>query len=67
MKMIGVLAKQDVLQGLDAWSMALFTRGLGMPVEEIKALLKEVEEDLNTKRLHVYVPIYVVHGRKPEQ
>jgi SAM-dependent methyltransferase len=67
MKMIGVLAKQDVLQGLDAWSMALFTRGLGMPVEEIKALLKEVEDDLNTKRLHVYVPIYVVHGRKPEQ
>lgn len=57
MKVLGAWCKQDVLEGLQAWSMAALTRGLGMKPEEVELLLMEVRNDINSRKLHVYIPM----------
>jgi hypothetical protein len=57
MKMLGAWCKEDVLEGMQGWSMAVLTRGLGMSKEEVELLLMEVRNDINSKKLHVYVPM----------
>jgi hypothetical protein len=55
MKQLGVWFKQDLLEGLQAWSMSPLTRGLGMTTTEVELLLMEVRNDINSRRLHVYM------------
>src|SRR5947207_3346529 len=50
MKVLGVWCKRDVLEGLQAWSMAALTRGLGMKREEVELLLMEVRNDINSRK-----------------
>ncbi|KAL3426083.1 methyltransferase domain-containing protein [Phlyctema vagabunda] len=57
MKMIGMYCKEDVLQGLPAWSMAAFTRGLGMEYTEVEKLIFDVQAEIREKGLHCYVPV----------
>jgi len=66
MKMLGAWGRENVLSGLQGWSMAVFTRGLGMSNVEVEMLLAEVRNDINSRNLHAYMPIYIVYGRKPE-
>jgi hypothetical protein len=57
MKTLGAWCKADVLDGMQGWSMAVLTRGLGMSKEEVELLLMEVRNVINSKKLHVYVPM----------
>lgn len=57
---------QNLLDGLNAMSMALFTRVLGWSTERIEVLLAEVRNDLKDRRIHAYAEVYVVYGRKSE-
>ena len=57
MKTLGALSKQDVLAGLQGWSMAVLTRGLGMSSSEVELLLLEVRNDINSGKLHLYIPM----------
>jgi hypothetical protein len=42
MRQVGAWAKEDLLTGLQELSMAIFSRGLGMSVEEIEMFLVDV-------------------------
>jgi len=55
MKMLGAWCKEDVLSGLQGWSMAVLTRGLGMSPNEVEMLLMEVRNDINSKKLHAFI------------
>ena len=57
MKMLGAWYREDLLTGLQGMTLAVFTRGLGMPVEEIEQLLVSVREDIMSNRIHIYTPV----------
>jgi hypothetical protein len=59
--------QQNLLDGLNAMSMALFTRVLGWSTERIEVLLAEVRNDLRDRSIHAYAEVYIVYGRKPLQ
>jgi len=51
--------------GLEAASLAFFTRVLGWSVEQLKGFLVELMACVNDRNIHAYWPIHVIHGRKP--
>ncbi|APA15836.1 hypothetical protein sscle_15g106060 [Sclerotinia sclerotiorum 1980 UF-70] len=64
-KVLSVWVQKNVLMGLEAMSMALFTRVLGMEKEQVKELLVAVKADIENKRIHCYSEGVLVYGRKP--
>ncbi|KAL3423929.1 methyltransferase domain-containing protein [Phlyctema vagabunda] len=65
-KTLGAWCKEDVMKGLQAISMAVMTKGLRMAPEEIDSLIADVKKDVESGKVHVYIPIYVVYGRTPK-
>jgi hypothetical protein len=57
MKTLGAWAKEDFLVGLQGWSMAVLTRGMGMSSENVELLLADVRKEINSGKLHVYMPM----------
>jgi hypothetical protein len=57
MKTIGTWSKENVLEGMQGWSVAVLTRGLGMSIEEVELMLMEARNSINSRKLHVYVPM----------
>ena len=55
-----------MMESLDAYSFALFTRIFGWSTEKIQELLKGVRRDLLDRTWHGYSRVYVVYGRKPK-
>jgi hypothetical protein len=57
LKMMGAWCKENMLAGIQGWSMAVLTRGLGMTRNEVELLLMGVRSDINSRKLHIYVPL----------
>lgn len=53
-KYLSIWMRHDMEQGLEAWSMALFTRVLGWSPERLKTLLQGVKKDLYDTRIHAF-------------
>lgn len=68
MKQAGALYTVTSETGYEAYTLALCTRVLGVPAEEMKQLcMTSYEAHLDRKAgIHAYIPYYVVYGRKPE-
>ncbi|KAE9371993.1 S-adenosyl-L-methionine-dependent methyltransferase [Stipitochalara longipes BDJ] len=64
-KMLGLWYREDLLSGLQGFTMALLTRALGMTTVEVELLLTGVREDIKSNKIHIYIPVRVVYGRKP--
>jgi hypothetical protein len=56
-KVLGSLALMDSLEAVEAVSMAVLTRGLGMSAIEVADMLVDVKRDLQDKRIHSYYPM----------
>jgi SAM-dependent methyltransferase len=54
MKYISLWLQHNMLQAMEAISMALFTRVLGWDVERLKEFLERVKVDIKDTRLHAY-------------
>ncbi|KAK0127882.1 hypothetical protein ONS96_007382 [Cadophora gregata f. sp. sojae] len=65
MKTLGLWYREDLLAGLQGFTVAVLTRALGMSGEEVELLLVRVREDIRSNKIHVYIPVRVVYGRKP--
>ncbi|KAE9375862.1 S-adenosyl-L-methionine-dependent methyltransferase [Stipitochalara longipes BDJ] len=65
MKTTGAWMRMDMLVGLQAMSMAIMTRGLGMTPEEVEAHLANVKTEIESDKLHAYFLVMLVYGRKP--
>ncbi|KUJ14139.1 S-adenosyl-L-methionine-dependent methyltransferase [Mollisia scopiformis] len=61
----GRISQENLLSALESLSYAPMTRYLNMSKEEVDAILIDVEKEINDTKIPAYLPIYVVHGRKP--
>lgn len=66
MKDIGMWTLENLENGLEALSTALFTRVLGWEKEELDAFLVGVRKEMRDTKFHTYWDIIVVFGTKPE-
>lgn len=56
-KIMGAWTNKNTLEGLEAVSLAMMTRSLGMPVEEVQAVLENVRRDMSDRSIHAYYPV----------
>ncbi|MAD85599.1 MAG: hypothetical protein CL912_21775 [Deltaproteobacteria bacterium] len=56
-KTLGLWNMVNTLDGLEGFTMAMFTRVLGWTPEEVQLFLVEVRRDCKDKRLHNYWPV----------
>ena len=54
MKMMGLWQMTNFLDGIEAVSMAIFTKGLGMSHEEVQVFLVDVRNDIKDHNIHFY-------------
>ncbi|KAL1880038.1 hypothetical protein Daus18300_001401 [Diaporthe australafricana] len=64
-KLLGAMCCQNLLEGVQSMSLALFTRVLGMSSDDVLAFLVDVKKDLVNRKIHSYCGVYFVYGRKP--
>jgi hypothetical protein len=57
MKMLGTWYREDLLSGLQGFTVAVLTRALGMSSEEIELLLVGVRNDIKSNKIHIYIPV----------
>lgn len=65
LKDVGKVAKLTVLEAIEPYSLALFTRVLGLTYEETQEFMLKVQDDLMDSRQHVYGRVHYVYGRRP--
>ncbi|KAK7529926.1 S-adenosyl-L-methionine-dependent methyltransferase [Phyllosticta citribraziliensis] len=66
LKMLGRFNENGLLEGLQAFTLAWFHRGLGWTKEEIEVYLVQVRKAISDRNVHAYHKMYVVWGRKPQ-
>ncbi|ROT36375.1 S-adenosyl-L-methionine-dependent methyltransferase [Sodiomyces alkalinus F11] len=64
-KELGMWANENMGGGLQAITLALFTRVLGWLPEEVEVFTAEVRRDMRNPRYHAYWPIIVTYAQKP--
>ncbi|KAF2084570.1 S-adenosyl-L-methionine-dependent methyltransferase [Saccharata proteae CBS 121410] len=67
LKTLGRFSESSLLEGLQAFSLAWFHRGLGWSKEEIEVYLIQIRKSISDRSVHAYHKVHVVWGRKPEQ
>jgi len=65
MRLIGAFETQNLLQGVSAFSLRMFGRGLGWTREQTEVYLTTFRKDLMDLRYHTYYEFIVVYARKP--
>jgi hypothetical protein len=66
LKEIGRYQRAQVLDAVEAYTLALFTRVLSRSLQETQTHLERVKGELVDPKLHLYTPQYIIYGRKPE-
>ncbi|RDW63627.1 hypothetical protein BP6252_11172 [Coleophoma cylindrospora] len=56
-KKLGLWCKENFFSGLQGFSMAVMTKALGMSAADVDMLLAEVRAEVESKKVHVYVPM----------
>ena len=54
-----------MLEALEAYSLAFFTRALGWTADEVGIFLTGVREELINRKIHLYAKHVYVYGQKP--
>lgn len=65
-KDVGALNYMQMVEGLEAYSLALYTRFLKWSKEETLVFLPKVRKSLNDPKIHSLYRLYVSIGQKPE-
>ncbi|KAJ5852200.1 uncharacterized protein N7529_011585 [Penicillium soppii] len=66
LKELGRYNQLNVLEGIPAYTYALFTRMLGWSRAEIEVLTAGLRKELRNTTLHLYTKVRIVYGQKPE-
>lgn len=66
LKTVGAFELVNMVDGIEGLTMRLFSKALGMPVDEIQVLLMNVRKEAKNSKIHSYYPFYIIFGRKPE-
>ena len=62
---IGLYWRSVLLAGLESIALGPLTRGLKWSKEEVDVLVAEVRQAYMDKRIHSYMPFYIIYGQKP--
>ncbi|KAE9374659.1 S-adenosyl-L-methionine-dependent methyltransferase [Stipitochalara longipes BDJ] len=65
-KTLGLWNLANLLDGVEGFTMAMFTRILGWQPQEVETFLVGVRADSRNLKIHNWYPIHVVYGQKPE-
>ncbi|KAI9167600.1 putative methyltransferase tdiE [Paramyrothecium foliicola] len=65
LKELGRMWERNMLSGLSGFSVWLFNRAFGRTPAETEVMLMDVRREMSDPRIHSYMPVYVVWGRKP--
>jgi len=65
LKAIGTWNLLSALEGLEGFSMGLFTRLLGWKPEDVQLFLVDVQKDIRDSKIHPQGDFHVVYARKP--
>ena len=66
LKEIGAWNYLQMIEGLEAFHTAVFTRVLGWSVEEVAAMNEGMKRELRGPKMHLMFDLHVCYGRKPE-
>ncbi|KAH8430865.1 class I SAM-dependent methyltransferase [Aspergillus melleus] len=66
LKLLGKLNRMHTQEGIEGYTMMLFTKYLGWTREEVEAFLTRMRKGLHDPSIHPYQEVTVVYGRKPE-
>ncbi|TKA22627.1 hypothetical protein B0A50_07636 [Salinomyces thailandicus] len=64
-KKLGELLERDLLSALEGASMRLYTKVLGWSEEAVRKHVGEVQEDIQRRKAHAYIPIDFLWAQKP--
>ncbi|RMJ29068.1 Methyltransferase [Aspergillus sp. HF37] len=64
MKELGAYQQVNMLEGMETYTLALFTRVLGWSTESVQVFLSEVWKEVVNRKLHLYGKFYFVYGQK---
>ncbi|KAL8999369.1 MAG: hypothetical protein Q9169_001795 [Polycauliona sp. 2 TL-2023] len=64
-KTIGAWNLVQIEDGLEGFTLRLFTQMLGWKSEEVQVLLANVRKDLRNPKIHAQFDFYVAYGQKP--
>lgn len=53
-----------MLEAMEAYTLAFFTRALGWSAEEVGVFLVGVRKELTDRKLHLYAKHYYAYGQK---
>ncbi|KAI0158820.1 S-adenosyl-L-methionine-dependent methyltransferase [Pestalotiopsis sp. NC0098] len=62
---LSTIARRNLLEGLEAFSMVLFTRYANMSKDEVLTLVQNAKDDFFDTKYHVYMQVVVTMGQKP--
>jgi len=61
---LGLYHQVNLLEALESYTYALFTRFLGWTRDEIEQLLENLRRELTDLSVHAYTKVYIVYGQK---
>ncbi|KAF9632468.1 putative methyltransferase domain-containing protein [Lasiodiplodia theobromae] len=67
MREIGTINLLQALDGMEGFSLRLFTGVLGWTAEEVNVFCAKVRQELKGKSIHPYILYYVAYGQRPEE
>lgn len=62
---MGRVGRVTILEGVEPYSLALFTRVLGFTYQQAQELMDKVRAELVNTSLHLYVHFHYVYGQRP--
>ncbi|XMA16426.1 hypothetical protein WAI453_009217 [Rhynchosporium graminicola] len=65
MKLIGAFELHNLLRGVSAMSLRMFSKAYGWSQSQIELFLVQARKDMQDRRFHSYYDFVIVYGRKP--
>ncbi|OLN95936.1 Trans-aconitate 2-methyltransferase 8 [Colletotrichum chlorophyti] len=62
---LGEWSLLNFMEGIEAWTLAPFTRALNWSQVEVQVFLVDVRKELQDRNIHMYSPLYTIYARKP--
>ncbi|KAL8947109.1 MAG: hypothetical protein Q9222_006576 [Ikaeria aurantiellina] len=56
----------QIMEGLEAFTYALFTRHLGLSQDEVNIICSNIRNEIKNPKMHVMFHLHVAYGQKPE-
>lgn len=66
MKEIGRYHQINMLEAVESYSLALFSRVLGFEPEQIRDIIEGVKHEMVDRSIHLYTKFIYVYGQKDE-